>query len=47
MTIQHESGGTLTTFLDKIWVQLFATTGITILWLFWIIYEILIKEAPA
>jgi len=40
-------GGFLTTFMDKIWLQMGIATGITVLWIIWIVYEILFKGSPA
>jgi hypothetical protein len=47
MSTTNKTEGKFTAFLDNIWLQFGITTGITVLWLLWIGYEILIKAPPA
>ncbi|MHA2277276.1 MAG: hypothetical protein ACXAC2_15990 [Candidatus Kariarchaeaceae archaeon] len=33
-------------FFDKIWLQFGIATAVTVVWLLWIFYEIILKNAP-
>jgi hypothetical protein len=46
-TTNTEKGGFFSNFLDKIWHQAILATGITLVWLLWILFEIYIKSPTA